>query len=261
MGDNDRGSLNISDFEAWYDNLVAKLLDELTEDVYLRFDSDKIDFQQVEEEIISHLNGACSGKEKLCCLKLLELLQMKCHYGMTKKMAYVDEEYRKKVMESAMSSYDQKDFETAAYAFRKLAEADDSVAQNNLAYMIRRKQTEGRTEPSILEAMILLRKGIEDKDAFSLVNMALIFALDLGEERDWRTADKLISGISTNGAEEVFHWWKGLANAGELEGTLVLLWLLRHGKVKQSQVGNVKELQKQVKESLGKAPEWLNEIL
>lgn len=261
MGDNDRGSLNISDFEAWYDNLATKLSDELAEDVYLRFDSDKINFQQTEEEIISRLNGACSGKEKLRCLKLLELLRMKYHYGIATKRAYVDEEYRKKVMESAMSSYDQKDFETAAFAFRKLAEADDSVAQNNLAYMIRRKQTESRTEPPILEAMILLRKGIEDKEAFSLVNMALIFALDLGEERDWRTADEMISEISANEAEEVFCWWKGLADEGDIEGTLVLLWLLRHRKVKQSQVGNVKELQKQVKEGFGKMPEWLNEIL
>lgn len=261
MGDNDREILKVSDFGTWYDNLVNKLSNDSAEGVYLQFDADKINFQQTEEEITSRLNGAYSGKEKMRCLTLLELLRMKYHYSVVIKGAYVDESYKKKVMETAMSSYDQKDFETAAYAFRQLAEADDSIAQNNLAYMIRRNETEGRMKPPILEAIVLLREGIEDKDAFPLVNMALIFALNLGEEKDWRTADEMVSAISDNEAEDVFHWWKGLADEGDPEGSLVLLWLLRHGKVKQSQLGDVKKLHKQITERIGKIPEWLGEIL
>lgn len=260
MGNNDKETLKISDFEVWYDNLATKLSDDSIEGAYFRFDTDKINFQQTEEEIISHLNCACSGKEKICCLKLLELLRMKYHYGEIIKGVYVDEGYQKKVMETAMNSYDQKDFETAVYAFRKLVEADDSRAKNNLAYMIRRKEAVGRTKPPILEAMILLREDIEHKGGFSLVNMALIFALNLGEERDWRTADEMVSEIPGDEVEDIFHWWKGLADEGDPEGALVLLWLLRHRKVKQSQLGNVKELQKLITEKFGKMPEWLNEI-
>lgn len=261
MGDNSRIILKASDFEVWYDNLATKLSNNSAEGVYFQFDIDKINFQQTEEEIISRLNYVCSRKEKMCCLKLLELLRMKYHCGVVIKGIYVDEGYKKKVMETAMSSYDQKDFETAVYAFRKLAEEDDASAKNNLAYMIRRKETEGRTQPPILEAMMLLRKGIEDRDAFSLTNMALIFALDLGEEKDWRTADEMISEIPNDEAEGVFHWWKGLADEGDPEGDLVLLWLLRHGKVKQNQLENVKELQKRITEKIGKMPEWFNGIL
>lgn len=130
------------------------------------------------------------------------------------------------MMEIAMNYYDQKDFETAVYVFRKLVEMNDSRARNNLAYMIRRKETEGRIKPPIREAMMLLREGIEDKQGFSLVNTALIFALDLGEEREWQIADDMVSEILDDEVEDVFHWWKRLADEGEPEGAIVLLWLL-----------------------------------
>lgn len=261
MGDNDREILKISDFEVWYSNLVNKLSDDSAEGVYFQLETDRINFQLTEEEIISRLNCVSSGKEKICCLKLLELLRMKYHCSVVEKGVYLNEGYRERMMEIAMNCYDQKDFETAVYVFRKLAEMNDSRAKNNLAYMIRRKETEGITKPPILEAMLLLREGIEDKEGFSLVNMALIFALDLGEAKDCQIADVMVSEIPDDEVEDIFHWWKRLADEGEPEGEIVLLWLLRHGKVKQNQVENVKELQNNLLEKVGKIPEWLNEIL
>lgn len=91
--------------------------------------------------------------------------------------------------------------------------------------------------------------------------MALIFALDLGEEKDWWMADDMVSEIPDDEVEDVFHWWKGLADEGEPEGAVVLLWLLRHGKIEQDQIKNVKEFQNNLLEKIGKIPEWLNEIL
>lgn len=261
MGDDDRNILKISDFEVWYNNLANKLSDDSAEGVYFQLETDKINFQSTEEEIISRLNCVCSGKEKLCCLKLLELLRMKYHFGVVEKEVYLNEGYREKMMETAMNCYDQKDFETAVYVFRKLAEMNDSRAKNNLAYMIRRKETEGRTKPPILEAMMLLREGIEDKEVFSLVNMALIFALDLGEERDWQIADDMFSEIPDDKVEDAFNWWRRLADEGELEGAIVLLWLLRHSKVKQTQLEDVKKLKQNLLEKIEKIPEWLNECI
>lgn len=83
-----------------------------------------------------------------------------------RKSVYLNEGYRERMMEIAMNCYDQKDFETAVYVFRKLVEMNDSRAKNNLAYMIRRKETKGITKPPILEAMMLLKEGIEDKEGF-----------------------------------------------------------------------------------------------
>lgn len=57
--------------------------------------------------------------------------------------------------------------------------------------------------------------------------MALIFALDLGEEKDWQIADDMVSEIPDDEVEDVFHWWKRIADEGEPEGVIVLLWLLR----------------------------------
>ena len=260
MEDNERGILEVSDFEVWYSNLAIKLSNDSTEGVCFWLETDRINFQSTEEEIVSRLNCACSGKEKICCLKLLELLRMRYHCSVLQKRIYVDKGYQEKMMETAMSCYNQKDFEVAVYAFRKLIEMNDSGAKNNLAYMIRRKEAEGRTKPPILEAMMLLKKGVEDKDSFSLVNMALIFALDLGEEKDWQIADDMISAIQDDEIEDVFHWWKRLADEGEPEGAIVLLWLLRHGKVKKDQLEDVEEL-KNILGKVERIPEWLNGIL
>lgn len=187
MGDSDREILKISDFEIWYSNLADKLSDDSAEGVYFQLETDRINFQSTEEEIISRLNCVCSGKEKICCLKLLELLRMKYHYGVAEKGVYLNEGYRERMMEIAMNCYDQKVFETAVYVFRKLAEMNDSRAKNNLAYMIRRKETKGITKPPILEAMMLLREGIEDKEGFFLSKYGIDFCVRFGRRE--RLAD------------------------------------------------------------------------
>lgn len=162
---------------------------------------------------------------------------------------------------AAMEYYERGDFETAASLFRALAKEGNASGKNNLAYMIRRNEVPAEKEPVIIEAMELLREGVGNMDVFNMTNMALIFALNLGKESDWRIADDLMAEIPMSEAQQIWNWWEKLSRSGEVEGDLVLLWLLRHKKVAGSPAENIQDLWKRLQEKLDTIPQWLNEIL
>lgn len=165
-----------------------------------------------------------------------------------------------------MSAYELKNYIVAERAYRLavdlcIEECFITGYKNNLAYLLRRKEIENPDKRNEKEIPLLLRDGTAKKDTFSLINMALFWALEYGGEENWDLADKLASYVDKNDVTGALEWWKGVALAGEAEGYLVHLLLVRHGKVGSSPVGSIGELFDRVKKDYPGIPEKMKEVV
>ena len=141
-----------------------------------------------------------------------------------------------KLMSSTIGSiayrlYDSDSPALAETAFRLAVEiAPESGVKNNLAYICRRHRDVLHT--SDVEIIDLLMDGVQERNPFSLVNMALHFSRNLATDEDWKLADQMIRLIKPDdsGISSVVKWWKDLAQDEDDEGLLVLRWLERHKK-------------------------------
>ena len=121
-----------------------------------------------------------------------------------------------------------------------------SPANNYLAMMLRRGEIaklkhmgQSYTVPKLIQS------GVDQGDVFSLINMAL-FQSSVYEGGDITGGDALIRLIPSEdeeGIEEAKRWWTHMARLNDLEGQVVLYWLLKHGLVERSSVGNLRTLE------------------
>lgn len=166
----------------------------------------------------------------------------------------------------AMEAYKKRNYAVSEMGYRKAMNLcnDDSVCmsyKNNLAYLIRRGEIRNPDQRSAKEVVLLLRDGTEKKETFSLINMALLWALEFGKESDWDMADNLASFVNRNNIISALQWWYDVANAGEAEGYLVHLLMIRHGKIGNSPLGDIKSLFEMVKKDYPMIPEKMREII
>lgn len=149
-----------------------------------------------------------------------------------------------------MSAYEVKNFAVAERAYRMAIEkcTEDYLItgyKNNLVYLIRRKELKNPENRIEKEVPILLRDGVANKDTFSLINMALFWALEYCSEENWELADKLVSYVDKN----------------YVIGYLVHLLLVRHGKVGSSPLGKIEELFDRVKKDYPGIPDRMKKIV
>lgn len=148
----------------------------------------------------------------------------------------------------------------------KLAESSFRIAVNmcpdagcgtNLAYVCRRHRDE--VDTSDVEVMDLLLEGVKKRNPYSLINMALHFALNLGMEADWKLADRMIGLLKSDEKEtdSAVQWWNDLAKEDDEEGILVLCWLERHGKHMVSP--QLREKFVGLRQRSPKTPQWIVE--
>lgn len=154
----------------------------------------------------------------------------------------------------SMESYEAKDYATAFYGFVKGAQMGSTVAKNNLAYMIRRNEYRIDGLDKATTALKLLVPGVKEREPFSIVNTALILCLLLKEDHDWQTADKLFEYV-TEKEQSVCDWWANLGE--EVECYLVHFFLLRHDKIKHSDLGSIKSIALKLAKSIDGFPDWL----
>lgn len=165
-----------------------------------------------------------------------------------------------------MSAYELKNYIVAERAYRLAVDLcfEDYLIigyKNNLAYLLRRKEIENPDKRSEKEIPLLLRDGAAKKNTFSLINMALFWALEHGGEENWDLADKLVSYADKNDVTGALEWWKGVALADEAEGYLVHLLLIRHGKIGSSPLGSIGELFDRVKKEYPGIPDKMKETV
>lgn len=164
----------------------------------------------------------------------------------------------------AMELYEGGRTELSCYAYiRCIQSSKDSAisSKNNLAYIIRRDEAPCSSLFSISEIADLLENGLKNEDLFSAVNMALTFILRSGEEQDWRLADELFANLNENDIDifNVSSWWENVEKSGDVEGSLVHFFLLRHEKIEHSDLGSIKSIALRLANSIDGFPEWLEE--
>ena len=135
----------------------------------------------------------------------------------------------------------------------------DTSYGTNLAYVCRRHKDEVST--SNVEVIDLLLGGVKKRNPYSLINMAIHFAQNLGQEADWRLADRMIGLIKRNekDTDSAVEWWSKLAEEDDDEGILVLNWLERHGKIRTDT--ELREKSAGLRQRYPKIPQWIFEPL
>lgn len=204
--------------------------------------------------LFSKLNEVENDSDKASCLELLERIykieENDDSFWLALSMSFG-------LLSVGYHAYENNSFHLAECVFRLLSLMGDSNGKNNYAYMIRRDEVFDPSKHNYSEAALLLREGVVNREAFSMVNMALLFALHLNKEDDWKIADELISLISPSNAGSICSWWQGVAESGDAEGLLVHLWLLRHKKIESSVLGPRMELANRLSVKISRFPNWM----
>ena len=164
-----------------------------------------------------------------------------------------------RVGNTGLDFYLRKDFTNAEEAFRQESIIDSIGSINNLVYMIRRGESKASNTIENSKLIRMLQKGVAQKYPFSIVNMALLFALNISCEGDWEIADELIANIPKLEIGSVCSWWQDVAEAGDIEGLLVTLFLLRHRKIESSPLGPRLELATRLSMKIKDFPCWMRE--
>ena len=124
----------------------------------------------------------------------------------------------------------------------------------NLAYLTRRGEIFGSINYQIEE---LLEKGLNEKDAFAFVNMALYMAISKNE---WEKAEETLEKLSDEDVSNVLSWWNELFNKGDLEGLLLLVWFERLGFIEKSLLEAPEMHKNSLKEYYKCFPDWILEV-
>jgi len=152
------------------------------------------------------------------------------------------------LISEGLGYYQIERFQEAKEAFLAAFHPDHffSPANNYLAMMLRRQEIDDLYHlGSVYTVTELIGEGVEEKDVFSLINMAL-FQSSVYEGGDITGGDPLISLIrpeDREAIEEAKRWWTHMARLNDLEGQVVLYWLLKHELIERSSVGNLRTLE------------------
>lgn len=146
---------------------------------------------------------------------------------------------------AGMDYYEKGEYEKAKSAFTLAYRKGDTTVKNNLAYMLRRREIndvviEGK-EYSVEE---LLAEGIISNEPFSIINFALYESCvgsDIDYDNGLSIARRLV-GANASSIYNVYSWWNELAESGEIEGYVVLAWLVELGLVDDIQHQSLEEL-------------------
>jgi len=230
LQENINNVLNNMDIESWISLMSANIDKAKDDEVNLLFD--------VAEDIINRYFNDDYFEYKNELIKLLRKIDLRL------------------MMHSSMGSlgmkaYEHKDYSTAEIAF---TEAEN---WNNLAYMIRRGEIRDSMKYSDKYVAEILRNGVHNKDIFSMINMALLWALNIGGDEGWRLADKIMSVLSTDNILAAMHWWEDVAKAGDVEGELVHYWIVKYNKFDFSTLGEKEELLKKIRKKIPEMPAYI----
>lgn len=154
----------------------------------------------------------------------------------------------------ALEEYEAGDTGFSEFLFRgACALVENNTIGGNLACLLRRKENNTITNG---EAIDLLLPGVKERDPYALINMGLLFALNLSAPEDWNTADALFSLLpkKLNDADD---WWATLGEKGEDEGYLAHYFLLRHGKLNHSKLGTQESIAARLTKTVPGFAAWL----
>lgn len=238
-----------ADFPSFTDTKISKSFDELA--------------KHIEEEKKAS-NGILDERTLGDVIDALENESVEDHidylFGILDDNAFSD---GPRYLQLGMTAYSSNRYITAEEAFRRAVTLNPEVlgGRNNLAYLIRRNEVRNPQKTSGKEIVELLKPGVANKETFSLINMALFWALRVGSEEDWKMADELISLVSKSDVHGAYLWWLDVGNKDDVEGHLVHLLLIRNGKIAKSPLGEMKVLFDKVKSQYAAIPAEFQNIV
>lgn len=237
--------------EEWkvVEEALAQLKDEVKNDIDESLDEivervKNVDSQDVKaiigciNDVTDRLFEADDGEE---CLVLFDLLK-----ELNPKM-----EHLINFVGVGLRAYEKQNFALAEMAFL------EAKANNNLAYIARRKEVKDPNKYTNKDIAELLQEGVHEKEAFSIVNMALLWALNVGGDSSWELADSLMSHFPREEMLTVLNWWLDVAKKGDIEGYLVHYWLLKHEMIDKTPLGTREELLDRLSKTIKDFPEFM----
>lgn len=121
-----------------------------------------------------------------------------------------------------------------------------------LAYLIRRGEVRGEGFASL---DLLLQRHLAKGDSHALINQALRLARGVGCAVDWQTADTLVAKIFDS--RSVLSWYQPRAREGDVEGQLVIGWLVRHNLCAYPSGNDLAESFDAARANGWKVPDWM----
>lgn len=205
--------------------------------------------------VSSLLETAASDVQAEECLQALENIEKT--WNDNDKDPSISSIFWPKLITIGTRAYSVKNYPVAETAFRLLAESNDITGINNYAFMIRRHEIAKVSDRDHILALKILQQGLKREDSFSLVNTALVFALMIGDDDSWHLSDSIFSCLPSFICIRIGWWWEVLARKNDIEGYLVLFFLLRHRKIKYTSLGSINSLALRLKNNIQGLPEWL----
>lgn len=150
-----------------------------------------------------------------------------------------------------MKAYLQKNYLLAELAF------SDAGENNNLAYIIRRGEVKDASKYSQKIIAELLKVGVHEREPFSMINMSLFWALNVGGDEAWKLADGIMSNVPVCNISDAAGWWLELGRKGDIEGYLVHYWLLKYSKIKVSLLGTKLDIRRRIHFSIKNMPMYI----
>lgn len=153
---------------------------------------------------------------------------------------------------TGLNYYREGDFESAKAAFLVAFGRGNTTACNNLGYMLRRGEIQDVTiQGNAMSVEQLLSNGISSGEPFSIINYALYIA-NIGDGFDYSKGLNIVQVIKDTSFEiiqNIYFWWFEVAKKGEIEGIIVLAWLMELGCISEhTSLGTLNELKKRIDE-------------
>lgn len=233
---------------------IYTLLEKVDKDPSLmNFDSDGLSLMFQSLDIAENTADTSECFQAVCLLERIMI---------TNKSSSISSnglELLLRLLPVGINAYSTKQYPSAEVIFRMLSEIGDTTACNNYAYMIRRHEITDPTKHDQLRCLKLLYNGVKERDAFSLVNTALVFALMIGDDEGWHLADSIFDQLSVLDGIHVTSWWEELEKKNDPEGRLVLFFLRRHGKIDDAGIDSEKSVVFRLRHDIPKFPTWISD--
>lgn len=133
----------------------------------------------------------------------------------------------------------------------------ETNSKNNLAYIIRRGEVADPQKYTSKYVAELLKDGVHDKEPFSMINMALLWAINVGGIDGWRLADNIMSILPKDEISAAVEWWSDVAKIKDIEGYLVLYWLLKWNKIEKTDLGTKEVIYSKLLDELKDIPNFV----
>lgn len=133
----------------------------------------------------------------------------------------------------------------------------DTNSKNNLAYIIRRGEVADPKKYTSKYVAELLKDGVHDKEPFSMINMALLWAINVGGIEGWKLADNIMSILPKEEISAAVEWWSDVTKTEDIEGYLVLYWLLKWNKIAKTDLGTKEEMRSKIFDNLKDVPDFV----